>query len=750
MKRRFADPTALDRVPFVDGAFTETLRQLPFGARRSDLDTPLVEGHRLSCRKALELFDAQLLSRHIDLCARELKQQGHGFYTIGSSGHEGNAAVAEALRPTDPALLHYRAGGFFLQRAQQAGHTSAALDVLLGVTAAADEPMAGGRHKVFGSLELQIPPQTSTIASHLPKAVGMAFAIERAKRLGIETQLARDAIVTCSFGDASANHSTATGAINAACWAAHQGLPVPVLFVCEDNGLGISVPTPSNWIGTTYGHRPPLAYFRANGLDLAAAHEVACQAVDHVRHTREPTFLHLRVVRLLGHAGSDVETLYRSVEQTEQAERLDPVVQSARLLVGAGVLTADEAIERYEHARSHIHQLGEDACRRTRLLSAKQIMAPLAPREPKNIAREVTTAPAADARAAFWDGKLPEAGRPAPLAITLNRALGDLLVRYPELIIFGEDVAQKGGVYGVTRDLVRRAKRGRVFDTLLDEQTVLGTAIGAAQVGLLPIAEIQYLAYLHNAEDQLRGEAATLQFFSQAQFSNPMVVRIASYAYQKGFGGHFHNDNSVAVLRDIPGLVIASPARGDDAVAMMQTCVAAARTSGSVCVFLEPIALYPTRDLHEKGDGAWCTSYTPTPAHVPIGSARGYGDGHDLLIVSWANGLWMSLRVAHQLERTHGIRCRVLDLRWLAPLPAKDLLREAKEVGKVLVVDETRRSGGVSEAIITELVDGGFDGPMRRVTALDSLIPLGDAANLVLVQEDDIRAAAIDMCQGAR
>src|SRR6185503_5332148 len=129
----------------------------------------------------------------------------------------------------------------------------------------------------------------------------------------------------------------------------------------------------------------------------------------------------------------------------------------------------------------------------------------------------------------------------------------------------------------------------RVFNTLLDEQSILGLAIGAGQLGLLPVPEIQYLAYLHNAEDQLRGEASSLSFFSQGQFKNPMVVRIAGYAYQKGFGGHFHNDNSIAALRDIPGLIIASPARGDDAAGMLRTCVAAARTSGAVAVFLEPI-----------------------------------------------------------------------------------------------------------------------------------------------------------------
>jgi 2-oxoisovalerate dehydrogenase E1 component len=178
---------------------------------------------------------------------------------------------------------------------------------------------------------------------------------------------------------------------------------------------------------------------------------------------------------------------------------------------------------------------------------------------------------------------------------------------------------------------------------------------------------------------------------------------------------------------------------------MLRTCVAAARRCGSVCVFLEPIALYMTRDLHEPNDGLWTSVYDPQAA-VPIGSARTHGAGKDLLIVSYANGLWMSLRAARRLERDHGVACRVLDLRWLAPLPVDDLIREAVSVGRVLIVDETRRSGGVSEGVMAQLIDRGFGGPVARVASADSYIPLGAAANHVLVSEADIERAALAIC----
>jgi 2-oxoisovalerate dehydrogenase E1 component len=331
------------------------------------------------------------------------------------------------------------------------------------------------------------------------------------------------------------------------------------------------------------------------------------------------------------------------------------------------------------------------------------------------------------------------------VAQAVNAALAEVLERHPEAILFGEDVARKGGVYGVTRGLHDRFGGERVFDTLLDETSILGLALGAGVSGLLPLPEIQYLAYLHNAEDQLRGEAATLRFFSQGAFRNPMVVRIQGYGYQKGFGGHFHNDNGVAVLRDIPGLVIASPARPDDAAAVLRTCAAAAALDGAVCVVLEPIALYHTRDLHEPGDELWAA---PLPsAHAPIGSARTYGDGEDLTIVTWGNGLYLSLRAARQLAQ-RGVRVRVVDLRWLAPLPLDDVLRESRATGRVLVVDETRRTGGLGEGIVAELVAAGFTGRIVRVASKDSFVPLGDAALHVLLSEAEVEQAALALVGG--
>ncbi|MFC0033468.1 thiamine pyrophosphate-dependent enzyme [Micromonospora chaiyaphumensis] len=892
----------------LDDRFRAALTALGAPASRRDLGEPLPGGAPLTGAQALALFDAQLTSRLLDLAGRWLRSFGEGYYTIGSAGHEGNAAVAAALRPTDPALLHYRSGAFYCLRAAQAAgafpagpavpdadgpdatedvstaripdprtpvdravdadaarpdgsaetggrradaslppagsaapddssatdaqvtpgapgtadesatdgpatsvgpatpggstpagdgagaeaaslptgagvavdtagaatagvpglplpdpddaYAAAARDVLRGMVASAAEPIAGGRHKVFGRADLAVVPTTSTIASHLPRAVGLGLALERLRRGGRradgDSEVATwppDAIVVCSFGDASVNHATATAAFNTAGWYDHTGLRIPVLFVCEDNGLGISVRSPRGWVAATLRARPGIRYFAADGTDVAEAFRVATEAAAWVRRHRRPAVLHLSTVRLMGHAGADAETAYRSPGEIAADVVRDPLLATARRLVEAGYATGEELLARYDERGWQIRRLAEEVLDEPKLASPVEVVAELAPRRPVRISRTVADAgtraagPGAGARAEAFGGKLPESAGPLTLAQSINAALADGMLDHAGMAVFGEDVAAKGGVYGVTKGLRDRFGAARVFDTLLDETSILGLALGAGVAGMLPVPEIQYLAYLHNAEDQLRGEAATMRFFSRGAFRNPMVVRVAGLAYQEGFGGHFHNDNSVAVLRDVPGLVIAVPARPDDAAPMLRTCLAAAAVDGAVSVFLEPIALYHTRDLYTEGDGEWLAEYAEPGAwaarHVPVGRARVYGVGsaEDLTIITFGNGVRMSLRAAATLA-DEGVGSRVVDLRWLAPLPVADIIREASATGRVLVVDETRRSGGVGEGVIAALVDGGYVGTARRVAGLDSFVPLGPAARQVLVSEEAITEGA--------
>ena len=406
------------------------------------------------------------------------------------------------------------------------------------------------------------------------------------------------------------------------------------------------------------------------------------------------------------------------------------MLATAQVIVDAGLMPAREVLDRYELARRTVMAEAERALEAEPLATRDEVMAPLAMR-PTAVGSEPRPAPE---------------GVPLTLAQAINATLTDLLADQPDALVFGQDVAVKGGVYGVTRGLRKRYGALRVFDTLLDEQTILGVALGAALAGFVPIPEIQYLAYLHNAEDQLRGEAASLRFFSNGQYQNGMVVRVAGLAYQRGFGGHFHNDNSVAVLRDIPGLVLAVPSHPADAPGMLRTCVELAREDGRVCVFLEPIARYHTRDLLVDGDAAWTAAYD-----AECMAGRGFGRAVRRRARRPAGDV-RQRRAPESPRRgqaghvtARGIGVSVLDLRWLAPLPVAALAEAAADFASVLVVDETRRSGGVSEAVVTALVESGYAGRLARVASADSYVPLGPAAATVLLGEAEIVAAAVDL-----
>jgi len=303
----------------------------------------------------------------------------------------------------------------------------------------------------------------------------------------------------------------------------------------------------------------------------------------------------------------------------------------------------------------------------------------------------------------------------------------------------GEDVGRKGGVYGVTQKLCDRFGQDRIIDTLLDEQSILGLAIGLGHNGFIPMPEIQFLAYLHNAEDQIRGEAATLSFFSNGQFTNPMVLRIAGLGYQKGFGGHFHNDNSLAVLRDIPGVIVGCPSHGADAAKMLRECVRLAREEQRVVVFVEPIALYPVRDLHDEKDSGWMHTYPTPDQSIALGEVGVTGNG-PLAIITYGNGHYLSHQATKILEQ-QGIETRIIDIRWIAPLPTDGILSAINGAQKILIVDECRGTGGQSEALLSMLTERS-DLPAARLAAEDSFIATGPAYATTLPSRDSIVAAA--------
>lgn len=687
------------------------------------------------------VFRAQCMSRHLDRMSSQFRAKGESYYTIGSSGHEGMAAVALAFRPTDMAFLHYRDAAFQIARASQANHKNMLRDMALSFVASSEDPISGGRHKVLGSAPLNIPPQTSTIASHLPKAVGAAFSIPLSRQIKPHgARLEEDGIIICSFGDASLNHSTAQGALNAASWMAWQSMPLPIVFICEDNGIGISTKTPKGWVKASAASRPGIQYIEASGLDAIDAHSKAREAERIARSLRRPVLLHVTCVRLYGHAGADHQLAYMSQEEIDEAEKSDPLLQTARLMIDSGHCGAEDALAMYTEIEEETFACAKKAARRPKLQTSQQVMKSLIP--PKQDA-PIPNGPDPETRAkTLGDSDMRSLESPQHMAKLINLALADLMMQYPEIVLAGEDIGRKGGVYGVTQRLRQRFGPGRVIDTLLDEQSILGLSLGLAHNGFIPVPEIQFLAYFHNAEDQIRGEAATLPFFSNGQFTNPMVVRIPGLGYQKGFGGHFHNDNSLAVLRDIPGLLLACPSNGLDAARILREAIRLAREERRVTVIIEPIALYMTRDLHSDGDGLWTFPY-PDPSSAESSApdaqtAKATGPkGAKAAIISYGNGHYLSCKAARRLLDEHGLETRLIDLRWLDPLDMDSVLEGIGGCDRVLVVDECRRAGNVGESLVSMLA-GKTEARLGLLTAENSFIATGPAHAATLPSVESI------------
>ena len=732
-----------NRAEIIDSNFTKFVKKGNLPQARTILD---LSQTNIKPTELISIFESQVLSRHMDLKARLLKDEGKCFYTIGSSGHEGNAVFGNIFSYNDMAFLHYRSGPFFIERSKKLPGTTPIYDMALSFMASSEDPISGGRHKVIGSKKLNIPPQTSTIASHLPKAVGTAFSIDRAKDLNIkERQLEDESIVLCSFGDASLNHASALSAFNTANWITNLGGHVPIIFICEDNGLGISVPTNEDWVEKNYNNRPNTRYIQTDGLQMIDLILKSKEAEKICRQSRSPVFLHMKTVRLMGHAGSDVEVGYKSIADIEATEFNDPLLHSVRILIENQCLSSDEILALYESNRNRVNHVFEIATSRPKLKTSNDVISSIIPninkkRRPKY--------PSDKKRKDLFGKEYNRISQPQHMAKLINYTLFDIMLQYQNTLVFGEDVAHKGGVYNVTSDLYKQFGMRRVFNSPLDETSILGFGMGFGHNGFIPIPEIQFLAYLHNAEDQLRGEAATLPFFSKGQFTNPMVLRVPGLAYQKGFGGHFHNDNSLSIFRDIPGIILAVPSNGLDAALMLRTAIKEAYEDGRVIVFVEPIALYMTKDLLKPKDGKWNFLYPDIDEDLPIGEFAVYGRGQALTIITYGNGLYLSLQAKNEIEKKLRKKIKVIDLRWLSNINVSKLIDEVSGCNNILIVDECRQTGCHGEGLLTKLVlESNRTFNIKLHAAKDSFISLGIAATSTLPSKESIIQNALELTE---
>jgi 2-oxoisovalerate dehydrogenase E1 component len=581
-----------------------------------------------------------------------------------------------ALTEADRVVATYRGHGWALA-------CGVPVRALLAEVAHRPEGINGGR---AGSALIMAPEygfvmENSIVGAGLPIAGGVALA---AKRLGT------GGVAVVSFGDGALSQGGAHEALVFA-----KAMNLPVVFICENNEWSEMTPTsamlPAGHL-TTLAQAVDIPAVTVDGGDPFAVTRAVGEAAARARAGDGPTFIEARVVRLMAHYNADVEH-YRQAEDRERDKARDPLLLARARAVGEGLATAAELDELDTRARAKMTALGEDV-----------LALPEADTDSTAVLAPGAVPAATPARAAGETRELT-------YAEAVNQALADELETRPEAILYGEDIAIPGGVFGVTRRLQQRFGADRVFDTPIAESAMLGAGIGAALEGLRPVVEIMWADFLLVALDQLVNQAANFHYVTGGHRSVPLVVRTQQGATPGSCAQH--SQSLEALLAHIPGLRVGLPSSPADAYSMLRAAVA----DPNPCILIESRALY-----QQKGP------VTLTAGAEPLGGARLLRSGADACIVTWGTAVGRSLEAAEAVA-ADGIEATVLDLRWLAPLDEDALLAAvAAGGGRVLIVHEANVTGGFGAEVAARIVEKrlyDLDAPVRRLGAPDTRIPAG-------------------------
>lgn len=664
----------------------------------------------LTDEAALSMYRTMLLTRRLDERIWTLNRQGKAPFALSCQGHEGaQVGAAWALRPEDVVCPYYRDLGVVLTRGLSAR------DVLLGVLARADDPCSGARQMPnhWGSARLGILTGSSPIATQLPHAVGAAYA---------KVVRGEPGVVLCLFGDGATAEGDFHEALNFA--GIHD---LPVVFVCENNGYAISVPLAKESAVEDVADRArgyAMAGVTVDGNDVTDVYATVRDAVESARRGGGPRLIEAKTYRYLAHTSDDNDKLYRDRAEVEAWRKKDPLKRLRQDLIESRLLPSALEAEIADSVDAEVA---------TALAEAEAALEP----EPAAAYAKVYALPlraAAPGGPAFpIDRSAPPQAPPDAEAVTLIGAINDTLrelAASEEVVILGEDVGRRGGVFGATEGLALLYGDQRVMDAPLAESVIVGAAIGMAMVGMRPIAEIQFLDFIHPAIDQILNEAAKIHYRSDGDFKCPIVIRAP---YGGGVHGALYHSQSIeALFCHVPGLKVVAPVTPVDAVGLMRAAVA----DPDPVLFLEHKKAYRSvRGAVPAGE--WT---------IPIGVADVVRPGRDLTIATYGMMRHHSVAAAATLA-AEGIDVEVIDLRTLYPLDADLVCESVARTSRLLVVHEANRTGGVGAELAAEVGERAFwslDAPVRRL-ALADVPALAYAPSLeseILFGPDEIVTAA--------
>jgi len=730
--------------------FEESCGTITGFAYAGDLATEVAAGG-IDRAEALGLLDDMLAIRELEEMIVRLRSGGYdplpGYDYRGpthvSIGQEGTAVGASsALRPDDNVTSSHRGHGDAVAkgfaairrmtieqlRARVPGSTAETREELL--EAALEEHVyrviaelfgkeegysrgrGGGMH--IGDFSTGNLGANAIVGGSVPIATGAAMAIRYEQG---------DRVVCCFAGDGAYANGVVLESLNWAAqdqWTNHlagdRAHGLPIIYFIQNNHYGMTHRTDEEVMGVRHLARRAAGFADdnmhaevVNGMDVLAVRDAVRRAAALCRAGEGPVLLEASTYRYYGHSLSDPRNEYRTREEEAAWRAVDSIGRIRRQLVEAGV--ADEAAVAAVEA-------GARARNARAAVRAAQATDP----DPADVLAYLYTDTSADevpdaAHSVVTYAEPPVAKRDASGAISYKDALREALVeemaRDARVILYGEDVADYGGAFKLTKGLLEAFGRERVFNTPISEAAICGTAVGAAIVGLRPVVELMYMDFALMSSDQIANQAAKWHYMSGAQVEVPLVIR-ASVGAGKGYGGQ-HSQSLESVFTHIPGLYVVYPATAADAKGLLKSAI---RTNNPV-LFVESQGLYPAKGVVPEEEYL-----------VPIGQARVAREGTDVTLVGWGPAVPDLLEAAETLAAEHGIAAEVIDLRSLVPLDMETVLASVRKTGRCVVASQAVLVGSYVNEIVARIQLEAFDfldGPVGRIGAANGISPQAES-----------------------
>ena len=639
----------------------------------------------LSETQMVDAYKFILLTRLMDDRTENMIKQGKAAFLISGSGHEAvQVAAAMAMKPgKDWFYTYYR---------------DDALGLTLGLTVEeilqhrlgrATDSFTGGRQMPthLGSKKLRMPTASSPTGSQYLQAVGTALSSFLRNS---------DEVVYVSGGEGSTSQGEYFEAEN---WATRKKLPV--IFLIQNNKFAISVPVEDQAAGGSIFKAcsgfEGLNKFHIDGTDFLESYGTAKEAVRLAREGYGPSLIYADVVRLRSHSASDAQEKYRSKESLAEDIKQDPLLKLEKLLLEKNILNNEKIEEMKKQLHDDVLAIADDVIKQS-VPQANTVMDYLycPPEEQAVIEYKKNINP----------------GEPIVMVDAVNHALHEEMERNPNMIIYGEDIADgKGGVFTATKGLSTKFGDERVFNSPLAEASIIGTAIGAAITGIKPVVEIQFADYIFPAMMQIREELVMYRYRSNNSFSCPVVIRAACGGYIGG--GHYHSQNIEALFAKCHGMYIAYPSNSEDAKGLLKTA----------CRLNDPVLFLEHKYLYRQG-----FAKSPEPDSefcLPFGKASVKREGNDLSIITYGAMVEKAIRASKEMEKK-GVSVEVVDLRTIVPLDVETIINSVKKTGKVIVFHEDSKFMGFGAEIVSLISENCFeflDAPVKRVAGLDVHVP---------------------------